>query len=232
VPRFERGAEGAARWPGGLRATRTPSGGPRKGERVTDNGNNQDPEQGTVATGGNGAAADDGAAGVAEMDLDPTTLKAERDALLEQVVRARADYANLKRRSEQEATQAQRRASERILGDLLPVLDDLHAGLEHVPADQAGSGLANGMKLVEQKFVAALARLGVTEVTALGQPFDPALHEAVDFDAAGGDKVAAVYRRGYAMGDALLRPALVKVGPAPEPAASEAANTEAAAFQD
>ena len=166
--------------------------------------------------GGNGAPADEGAAPVAvEGELDAATLKAERDALLEQVVRARADYANLKRRSEQEAAQAQQRAGERILRDLLPVLDDLHAGLEQIAPDQANSGLANGMKLVEQKFVNALARLGVTPVEALGQPFDPALHEAVDSDPAGGDTVAAVYRRGYAIGDTLLRPAMVKVGPAP-----------------
>lgn len=183
---------------------------------------------------GNGAPAEDGAEpedGAAV--LDPEELRAERDALLEQVVRARADYANLRRRSEQETGLAQQRATERILRDLLPVLDDLQDGLGHIPADQANSGLANGMKLVEQKFLSALGRLGVTPGESLGQPFDPALHEAVDFDAAGGDRVAAVYRRGYMIGETLLRPAMVKVGPGSEPpdgARAEEANS--AALQD
>jgi molecular chaperone GrpE len=139
---------------------------------------------------------------------------AERDALLDQVQRARADYANLKRRSEQELERARDAATERILRDLLPVLDDLQDGLAHIPADQQ-DGIANGMRLVEQKFQAALGRLGVEPVDSLGQAFDPALHEAVDFDPAGGAHVASVYRKGYRMGDALLRPAVVKVGQPP-----------------
>ncbi|MBA3414311.1 MAG: nucleotide exchange factor GrpE [Chloroflexia bacterium] len=192
---------------------------PPEPERDDDRDHDLVGDDGTAAGGGNGAplreptVAETGAEAMA----DPAMLAAERDALLEQVVRARADYANLKRRSEQETAQAQQRAAERILRDLLPVLDDLQDGLGHIPPDLADSGLANGMKLVEQKFGSALARLGVASFDALGEPFDPALHEAVDYDAAGGDKVAAVYRRGYKIGDALLRPAIVKVGPAPPP---------------
>ena len=104
-------------------------------------------------------------------------------------------------------------ASERVLRELLPVLDDLQDGLGHIPPDLADSGLANGMRLVEQKFQTALARLGVEPVPAQGAPFDPTVHEAVDFDPAGGNTVAAVYRQGYRQGDTLLRPAMVKVGP-------------------
>jgi len=210
----------------------------RKGEGVTDNDRH---DRTRSRRGANGAPVDEAPEMAAEEEqqpgeqaLDAAALKAERDALLEQVVRARADYANLKRRSEQEAAQAQQRAGERILRDLLPVLDDLQDGLGHIPPEQANSGLANGMKLVEQKFSSALARLGVTPVEALGQRFDPALHEAVDFDPAGGDTVVAVYRRGYKMGETLLRPAMVKVGPAPAPSADGATEPadQAAAFQD
>ncbi len=148
----------------------------------------------------------------AEQDL--ATLQVERDGLIDQLQRARADYANLKRRSEADFDRARVAASERVLRELLPVLDDLQDGLGHIPADQADSGLANGMRLVEQKFRAALARLGVEQVLAHGEPFDPTVHEAVDYDPAGGGAVAAVYRQGYRQGDTLLRPAMVKVGPA------------------
>ncbi len=146
--------------------------------------------------------------------IDVAALLAERDALIEQVQRARADYANLKRRSEQELERARGAATERILKEILPVLDDLQDGLAHIPAEQQ-DGIANGMRLVEQKFQAALGRLGVAVTDALGQPFDPALHEAVDFDPSGGQHVASVYRQGYRMGDHLLRPAVVKVGSPP-----------------
>lgn len=143
---------------------------------------------------------------------DVAALEAERDGLIDQLQRARADYANLKRRSEADFDRARVAASERVLRELLPVLDDLQDGLGHIPADQAGSGLADGMRLVEQKFRAALDKLGVQQVPAQGEPFDPAVHEAVDFDPAGGATVAAVYRQGYRLGDTLLRPAMVKVG--------------------
>lgn len=156
------------------------------------------------------AAAAEAAAEAAELDV--AALLAERDALLDQLQRARADYANLKRRSEQEIDRARVAASERIMREVLPVLDDLKDGLGLIPADRE-DGLANGMRLVEQKFRSSLGRLGVEEVASLGQPFDPAQHEAVDFDPAGGNVVVAVYRPGFRLGDALLRPAMVKVGP-------------------
>jgi len=149
-----------------------------------------------------------------EQTIELESLVAERDALLDQVQRARADYANLKRRSEQDLERARAAATERILKEVLPVLDDLQDGLVHIPADQQ-DGIANGMRLVEQKFQAALARLGVEQVESLGKTFDPAQHEAVDFDPAGGQHVSSVYRQGYRMGDTLLRPAVVKVGPPP-----------------
>jgi molecular chaperone GrpE len=172
--------------------------GPRKGDDVTDT-----PERATV-----GDAPPD------EQSVDVAALVAERDALIDQVQRARADYANLKRRSEQELERARGAATERILREILPVLDDLQDGLAHIPADQQDS-IANGMRLVEAKFQAALGKLGVDQVESLGVPFDPAQHEAVDFDPAGGQHVASVFRKGYRMGDTLLRPAVVKVGPPP-----------------
>ncbi len=158
----------------------------------------------------NGDAAETAAADAPDI----AALEAERDGLIDQLQRARADYANLKRRSEADFDRAKVAASERVLRELLPVLDDLQEGLDHIPPDQADSGLASGMRLVEQKFRAALGRLGVEQVPARGEAFDPTVHEAVDYDAAGGSTVAAVYRHGYRLGDTLLRPAMVKVGPA------------------
>ncbi|MCC6314239.1 MAG: nucleotide exchange factor GrpE [Thermomicrobiales bacterium] len=166
----------------------------------------------TAAAAGNGAAPDDG------QTVDVAALVAERDALLDQLQRARADYANLRRRSEQEFERAREAAVERVLRELLPVLDDLQDGLAKIQIDETNRSIVEGMRLVEQKFLSSLKRLGVVPVEALGQPFDHTLHDAVDHDVAGGNTVAAVYRPGYRLGDELLRPAMVKVGPASPPA--------------
>ena len=69
------------------------------------------------------------------------------------------------------------------------------------------------MRWVEQKFLTTLKKHGVTPIESLGQSFDPSVHEAVEADPAGGDTVVAVYAPGYRLGDGILRPAMVKVGP-------------------
>lgn len=141
---------------------------------------------------------------------------AERDRYLDQLQRTAADYANYRRRTEQEREQQRLAANERLLRDVLPVLDDLQRGLETLPADEQESKIAEGMRLIEQKLLATLKRHGVTPIDALGQPFDHTIHEAIEADPAGGDTVVAVYTPGYRLGDSVLRPAMVKVGPAAE----------------
>jgi molecular chaperone GrpE len=177
------------------------------------NGQPSDPTSGPSAGAANGPTT------IAEAEAgatDAAALTAQRDQLVDQLQRARADYLNLKRRSETDFERARVAANERILRELLPVLDDLQDGIGHIPFELASSSLANGMRLVEQKFRNSLSKLGVETVPAQGEAFDPTVHEAVDFDPAGGDRVAAVYRQGYRLGDSLLRPAMVKVGPATE----------------
>ncbi len=72
------------------------------------------------------------------------------------------------------------------------------------------------MRLVEQKLLNTLRRHGVTPIESLGLPFDPSVHEAIEADPAGGDTVTAIYAPGYRLGDGVLRPTMVKVGPATE----------------
>jgi molecular chaperone GrpE len=138
---------------------------------------------------------------------------AERDRYLEQLQRTAADYANYRRRTEQERAQQRLAANEQLLREFVPVLDDLQRGLEAIPAEEKESRLAQGMRLVEQKLLTALKKHGVSPIESLGQPFDPAVHEAVEADPAGGDTVVAVYAPGYRLGEGVLRPAMVKVGP-------------------
>lgn len=138
----------------------------------------------------------------------------ERDRYLDQLQRTTAEYTNYRRRTEQEREKQRLSANERLLREMIPVLDDLQRGLAAIPADEQDSKLAEGVRLVEQKFLNALRSNGVSPIEALGQRFDPAVHEAVELDPAGGDTVVAVYAPGYRLGDGVLKPAMVKVGPA------------------
>lgn len=138
----------------------------------------------------------------------------ERDRYFDQLQRTTADYANYRRRTEQERAQQRLTANELLLRDILPVLDDLQRGLDAIPDEERHETLAEGMRLVEQKLLATLKRHGVTPIESLGQPFDPTVHEAIEADPSGGDTVVAVYVPGYRLGDGVLRPTMVKVGTA------------------
>ena len=125
--------------------------------------------------------------------------------------RSAAEFLNYKRRTEQERADSLRYANRDLIVALLPVLDDLERALAHVPAEQAESEWVKGVRLVERKFRTILERQGVTPIEAVGQPFDPALHEAV---AGAGTVVTQEYQRGYRMHDRVLRPSMVVVGEA------------------
>jgi len=145
-------------------------------------------------------------------DVDLDAVVAERDRYLDQLQRTTADFANYRRRTEQERAQQRLTANEQLLREFVPVLDDLQRGLGALPPDEQDSKLAEGMRWVEQKFLTTLKKQGVTPIESLGQPFDPSVHEAVEADPAGGDTVVAVYAPGYRLGNDVLRPAMVKVG--------------------
>ncbi len=148
----------------------------------------------------------------AEDDGGLDAIIAARDRYLDQLQRTAADFANYRRRTEQERAQQRLLANEQLLRDIVPVLDDLQRGLGALPPDEQDTALAEGMRWVEQKFLTTLKKHGVMQIDSLGQQFDPSMHEAVEADPAGGDTVVAVYAPGYRLGDDVLRPAMVKVG--------------------
>ena len=156
------------------------------------------------AVGGNGAGPE---------TLDAAALMAERDAYLDQLQRSRADFANFRRRTEQERAQIREIASHVLLTQFLPVYDDLQRAMAAVPEDARDEPWVQGLALIERKFWNVLDRAGVTPIEAKDQPFDPAFHEAVDsVPGSAGTTVVDVYQTGYRLGQSLLRPAMVKVG--------------------
>jgi molecular chaperone GrpE len=132
-------------------------------------------------------------------------LAGEGDRLAEEIARAEERIAREGARELERRTRA-------VLLDMLGVLDDLERALAAAPREDP---LRAGVELVEKSFLAALGRHGVTRTAALGEPFDPAVHEAVSVvpsDPAQDGRVVAVLRSGYRLGEELLRPASVVVG--------------------
>jgi len=138
---------------------------------------------------------------------------AERDGYLDQLQRTLAEFANYRRRVDQERNQAREFATRDLLRQLVPVLDDLQRAIGSIAEDQRETSWVQGVNMIERKLNGLLEREGVTPIDAIGQPFDPALHEAVASDPdSAGQTVVEVYQAGYRHKNNLLRPAMVRVG--------------------
>jgi len=144
-------------------------------------------------------------------------LQAERDSYLDQLQRSVAEFANYRRRVEQERIRARELATRGIVTQLLPLMDDLKRALVNVPPDQAETSWVQGVQFIERKMAALFEREGVVTIDPVGQPFDPALHEAVATEGGSTQNIVVeVYQSGYKQGEQVLRPAMVKVGDQPE----------------
>ena len=128
--------------------------------------------------------------------------------------RAAADFANYRRRAEQEREATLGLANEMLLAKLLAVVDDFDRALAAMPSELEHLGWIEGLWLVERKLRALLDSEGVTSIEAVGKPFDPREHEAVIHEqtrTAPDGQVIGEVQRGYRIRDRVLRPALVKV---------------------
>ena len=139
-------------------------------------------------------------------------LRAEIDQLKAQSLLERADLENQRKRLGRELEMARKFANERLLGDLLPVLDSLQAGLANAPADDP---LRAGLELTQRQLLRVAESNGLLEVApAPGDAFNPEHHQAmsvIDADGVAPGAVAQLFQRGYVLNERLLRPALVVV---------------------
>ncbi|MBI2885644.1 MAG: nucleotide exchange factor GrpE [Chloroflexi bacterium] len=131
--------------------------------------------------------------------------------------RTAADFANFKRRTEQERSDAIKFANAMLMLNILPILDDLERALSSVSADLAGLTWIDGIHLIYRKLQAMLESQGLKVIEAVGQPFDPNRHEAVLRGPGQEGIVLAELQRGYALNDRVIRPTLVKVGTGEQP---------------
>lgn len=127
-------------------------------------------------------------------------------------VRERAETENFKKRMQRDKAEALRFANEPLIRDLLPVVDNLERALAHSTGEK--DGLAQGVDFVLKALLEVLSRYGVTRIDALGQKFDPAIHQAVatvESDEHEPNTVLEQHTCGYRLHDRLLRPALTTV---------------------
>jgi molecular chaperone GrpE len=164
------------------------------------------------------AEAEPAAAAEAEVVQDPLEVaKAEAQKLKDQLLRALADFDNFRKRTRRELSDAERRGRDDMLKELLPVFDNLDRAGAHAETATDVKALADGITLVLRQFTDTLSKLGIERVPAVGQAFDPAVHEAVqqmetsDFEPG---TIAAEVQAGYKNADKLIRPALVVVAKA------------------
>lgn len=152
-------------------------------------------------------------------DFDPfeelTKVTAERDNYLDQLQRSVAEFANFRRRTDQERAQLRDTAAKGLLSQIVPVLDDFERAIAVMP-EEDNSPWTQGIVNIASKLAGVLERSGVEMIESLWQPFDPAFHEAVASEpGTAGTHVVEVYQNGYRLGSQLLRPAMVKVGDPP-----------------
>jgi molecular chaperone GrpE len=171
-----------------------------------------------------------------EAATDPG-LEAELGVLRDRYVRLQADFENFRRRALKERAEALEFGHQNLVKDLVPTVDNLGRAIEHARRSGGGdfAGLLQGVELVLRELASVLGKHGVTRLDPQGEPFDPAVHEAMaqledDTKAAG--TVVQVLEPGYSLRDRLIRPARVIVSKRSAGAAPASAEREPAGDND
>jgi len=166
-----------------------------------------------AAEGGEEAAPGSTAAKPVEISAASETekLKAEHDALLDRLARLQAEFDNARKRGVREQQEFREYAAADVIKNILPTLDNFERALK---AGGDSTDFRNGIELIYRQFQDALQKIGVQPIVAMGQPFDPRVHEAVemvDSTEVPDHHVLDELQRGYKYKDRLLRPAMVRV---------------------
>ena len=161
---------------------------------------------------GAAATATDPEPGLAEGLVE---MRKERDDLRDRLLRQAAEFDNYRKRIDRERRETAQYAAAELLQDLLPIVDDFERALQ-IDAPGAES-YRQGLDIIHRGFMEMLRKRGVTPIESVGTDFDPQVHQAVSYEADSDRRdgeVTEEFRRGYRLGDRLLRPAMVKVAKA------------------
>jgi molecular chaperone GrpE len=151
---------------------------------------------------------------------DVSPLQRERDELYDRLLRTTADFENYRKRTERERRELSDAVTADVMRDVLPAVDDLERALA-APAgpgtDDAAQAYRRGVELIHRQLLDLLRRRGVESMDVVGLDFDPNWHEAIAHEPANGHRdgeITAELRRGYRLGQRLLRAAQVRVATA------------------
>lgn len=150
---------------------------------------------------------------VEELEAELNAAKASLAEANDKYMRLYAEYDNFRRRSQKEKEGTYTDAYVDALTQILPVLDNLERAAQY-GGDDSESPLAKGLELTLKSFADTMEKMGVTEIPALGEKFDPNVHNAVmhvDDESFGENEIVEVLMKGYAKGDKVLRYSMVKV---------------------
>lgn len=157
---------------------------------------------------------------LAKLRSQVEVLMSERASLYDKLLRRQAEFENYRKRVERERSEVYQHGREDVLLQFLPVVDNFERALSSLEESEGDAeALRRGVELIHKQFTAALSKLGLETVEAVGHTFDPNVHEAVTTEATDKHKENTVieeFQRGYRIGDRLLRPAKVKVASSPE----------------
>ena len=176
---------------------------------MTDNGKPDPPDNGVSDSLPPSAATSE----------DPLNPEDASDDYQERFLRKAAEFDNYRKRVERERDQQTRAATENLIGDILPLLDDFERALSPTSGDghDVPAAYQNGIELIYKQLFELLRKRGVTRIETAKAQFDPNIHEAVTYEPSDGYEdgdIVTEIRRGYMLGDKLLRAAMVKVAKA------------------
>ena len=134
--------------------------------------------------------------------------------LTDKLKRQLAEFENFRNRTDKEKSQMYTVGAKDVIEKILPVIDNFERGLKSIPEDQKGGPVASGMEMIYKQLITVLSDLGVTPIEAVGQEFDPNLHNAVmhaEDEGLGENIIAEEFQKGYKYKDTVLRHSMVKV---------------------
>jgi molecular chaperone GrpE len=155
-----------------------------------------------------------------EKGADPLEeARAEVARVRDQLLRTAADYDNFRKRTRRDLEDTMKRGREELLRELLPVFDNLERAVVHAGQASDAKAVADGVGMVLKQFADTLGKLGIKRVATVGNAFDPTVHEAIqqiETDEQPAGTIVAEVQPGYAMGDKLVRAAMVVVAKPPQ----------------
>ena len=150
----------------------------------------------------------------AKLNKKEDSYKEKIDQLEDRVKRQMAEFENFRKRTDKEKQAMFDTGAKSVIEKILPVVDNFERGLKSIPEDQKDGPVASGMEMIYKQLITVLTDLGVTPIEAVGQEFDPNLHNAVmhaEDEGLGENIVAEEFQKGYKYKDTVLRHSMVKV---------------------